>query len=431
MSEISHHIQEHSQQLYRLTKGFLDGADGKELVKSHQAIIASATPLEVILAFDAIMKEDYPIEAMKKAVNKVMNLLHKGLSDLIIPEPPSGSYLHTFVMNNALMAQKLNEIRPLIQPFNDNSDNETIRLQLINNLRALLKFKKQYLIKENILFPIIEKNLPEHLCLRVMWSFHNDITRNLEHLIEELSLSLPDVKKINQLLGLVFFNMMAIKFREEKVLFPVIMTYVPEQELEALLEESLALGFPYYTPQRSTLIVTEKVGQNGTIDVGAGAASIEHAQFSFGHLPADTTSPTSTEQDGKIDLGTGSLSIEQIKLIFNHLPVDITFVDEHDHVQFFSTPPNRIFPRSKAIIGRLVQNCHPHESIEVVNRIVASFKSGEKSQADFWIKMKGQMFLIQYFAVRDEQQQYRGVIEVSQKIDNIRALEGERRLLDW
>lgn len=396
MSEISHHIQEHSNQLYRLTKGFLDGENGKTLVKSHQSIIASATPLEVILAFDAIMKDDYPMDTVKKAVNKVMNLLYKGLNDLPVPEPLSGSYLHTLNLNNALMAQKLNEVRPLIQPFNDNPDNETIKLQLINNLKELQHFRKQYSIKENVLFPIIEKHLPEHLCLRIMWSFHEDITRNLNYLIDELSLSLPDVKKINRLLGLVFFNLMAIKFREEKILFPVMMTYVPEHELEALMHESLELGFPYYTPETST--------------------------------PTPIKQP---DQNGKFDLGTGAVTLDQIKLIFNHLPVDITFVDEHDRVQFFSTPPKRIFPRSKAIIGRLVQNCHPHESIDVVNRIVASFRSGEKSQADFWIKMKGQMFLIQYFAVRDEQSQYRGVIEVSQEIDTIRALEGERRLLDW
>jgi len=267
---------------------------------------------------------------------------------------------------------------------------------LLIGIRELQLFKKQYTIKENILFPIIEKHLPQHRCLSIMWSFHDDIIHNLKRLDEELLLSIPDVRKINQLLGLVFFNMLAIKFREEKVLFPVILSYVPEQELEQLMPESLELDFPYYTPEA----IPEKEEEMA--------------------IP-----------NGMFNLGTGTLSLDQIKLIFNHLPVDITFVDEHDRVQFFSTPPKRIFPRSKAIIGRLVQNCHPHESIEVVNRIVASFKSGEKSQADFWIKMKGQMFLIQYFAVRDEQKQYRGVIEVSQEIDAIRALEGERRLLDW
>ena len=59
------------------------------------------------------------------------------------------------------------------------------------------------------------------------------------------------------------------------------------------------------------------------------------------------------------------------------------------------------------------------------------FKNGEKNQADFWIKMKGECILIQYFAVRDENSNYKGVIEVTQEISEIKALEGEKRLLDW
>ncbi|MBI9065098.1 MAG: DUF438 domain-containing protein [Marinilabiliaceae bacterium] len=397
MSELSNHTNEHSHQLFLLTKGFLDGEPGEELVKDHQTIINTATPLEIILAFDEIMKEDYPITEVKKAVNKVMNLLNKSISQKESPKLPPDSYLDIFIRNNAILAKKLDTIRPLIRPFNNDPTNETVKHQLLIGIRELQLFKKQYTIKENILFPIIEKHLPQHRCLRIMWSFHDDIIHNLKRLDEELMLSIPDVRKINQLLGLVFFNMLAIKFREEKVLFPVILSYVPEQELEQLMPESLELDFPYYTPEAA---IPEKEEEMA--------------------IP-----------NGMFNLDTGTLSLDQIKLIFNHLPVDITFVDEHDRVQFFSTPPKRIFPRSKAIIGRLVQNCHPHESIEVVNRIVASFKSGEKSQADFWIKMKDQMFLIQYFAVRDEQKQYRGVIEVSQEIDAIRALEGERRLLDW
>ncbi len=136
-------------------------------------------------------------------------------------------------------------------------------------------------------------------------------------------------------------------------------------------------------------------------------------------------------QDGIANLGTGVLSVEQIKLIFNHLPVDITYVDEQNRVRYFSTPKKRIFPRTNAIIGREMKNCHPPESVHVVERIVDSFKSGEKSHADFWIKVKGEFVLIQYFAIRDDHGIYKGVIEVSQEISDIRALEDEKRLLDW
>jgi DUF438 domain-containing protein len=132
-----------------------------------------------------------------------------------------------------------------------------------------------------------------------------------------------------------------------------------------------------------------------------------------------------------VDLKTGSLSPELIRLIFNHLPVDITYVDENNKVKFFSSPEKRVFRRTSSIIGRDVKNCHPHESVHVVEQIVEAFRKGEKSKASFWIQMKGEFILIQYFAVRDEHGAYKGVIEVTQDVGEIVKLEGEQRLLDW
>ncbi len=129
-------------------------------------------------------------------------------------------------------------------------------------------------------------------------------------------------------------------------------------------------------------------------------------------------------------MGTGKISIDQIINLFNHLPIDITYVDENEKVVYFSHPKDRFFTRSKAIIGRKVQNCHPPESIDVVNRIIESFRSGKKDKESFWIQIKGKFILIQYFAVRDESAKYMGTIEVSQDITDIRNLEVERRLLD-
>jgi DUF438 domain-containing protein len=103
---------------------------------------------------------------------------------------------------------------------------------------------------------------------------------------------------------------------------------------------------------------------------------------------------------------------------------------EHGKVCFFSAPKKRIFPRTTAVLGREVQNCHPPESVHVVLKIVDSFRSGEKDSATFWIRMKGKMILIQYFAVRDASGIYRGIIEVSQEVSEIMALKG-RRLLEW
>ncbi len=131
-----------------------------------------------------------------------------------------------------------------------------------------------------------------------------------------------------------------------------------------------------------------------------------------------------------LKLDTGALSLEQINLVFKNLPVDLTFVDENDEVRYFSAGKKRIFRRSAGIIGRKVQNCHPQKSVHIVNHIVDEFKAGTRDVAEFWVQLKGIFVYIRYFALRDEGGKYRGTLEVTQDITEIKKLEGERRLLD-
>jgi len=137
-----------------------------------------------------------------------------------------------------------------------------------------------------------------------------------------------------------------------------------------------------------------------------------------------------TSPAGLIPLKTGALSAEQIDLLLTNLPVDITFVDENDQVRYFSQGKERIFTRTAAIIGRKVQYCHPPQSVHVVQKIIDDFKAGVNDVAEFWIQSQGLFVHIRYFALRDEAGQYKGVIEVSQNVTGIRALEGEKRLMD-
>jgi DUF438 domain-containing protein len=69
--------------------------------------------------------------------------------------------------------------------------------------------------------------------------------------------------------------------------------------------------------------------------------------------------------------------------------------------------------------------------LDVVDRILDDFRSGRQSVAEFWIQFIGKMVHIRYFAVRDEEGAYLGTLEVTQNVSPIRALSGERRLLEY
>jgi hypothetical protein len=131
-----------------------------------------------------------------------------------------------------------------------------------------------------------------------------------------------------------------------------------------------------------------------------------------------------------LNFETGLMTLNQAMMLLNHLPVDITMIDENDRVRFFSNPKDRFFTRSKAIIGRTVQNCHPPESVHIVDQLLKAFKSGQKDSEPFWIQMQGRFILIQYFALRDKEGSYKGCIEVSQDLTDLKDLKGEKRLME-
>lgn len=395
MSEFTNHNAERVAKLTELFQAVTREEFVSEHVKNYQQVIELATPADVIAVVDRLMKLAIPMPELKRGINKALNLLNKALQNYPYQPPKSGSFLDVMLQNNEQIDRLLKPIRPLLKEIN--SGNFQVRQELADKLTTLSRIDLYYQIKENALFPLIEKHLPEYRCLQVMWSFHDDIRRNLKAAIDMLASETTDLKQFNRLAGDIFFNIYAIKFREERILFPVISGIIPEEQLNALLPESIEIGFPFFQPK---------------------TAQAEKPQAA----PAE---------NGEIDLETGALTPEQIRLVFNHLPVDITYVDENNKVRYFSTPEKRIFRRTSSIIGRDVKNCHPHESVHVVEQIVENFRCGRKNSASFWIRMNDDFILIQYFAVRDESGTYKGVIEVTQEISEIRGLQGQKRLLDW
>ena len=137
------------------------------------------------------------------------------------------------------------------------------------------------------------------------------------------------------------------------------------------------------------------------------------------------------EQDQKIKLPSGSFTVSELELLLNNIPFDLTFVDKHDRVRYFTQGRERIFARSRAILGRKVQQCHPPSSVDIVEKILDDFKAGREQQAAFWINIGGRFIHIEYVALQTKQGEYMGTLEVSQDLTEKRQLEGEQRLLQY
>ncbi len=417
MSDIKDNSRARVENLFAFSLGIVEGKKGSELYKKYYNDITKVNAKDVLEVVDRLVSNNIETEELKKGLNKIFNVFHKSLNNANIKLPAEKTFLYYLVKENEELDKRLKKIRPFIKQVNRKDlpakEFDFTVEQLKKRVKDLKNFESHYVKKENILFPYLETYWDNYRCIQVMWSYHDDIREVIKQTLSALDSEDFNLKKINRLLGDLFFTMYAIRFREEKVLFPVALETVDEKLWEEMVDQSYDIGFSFIeTPVKEKKRFGSKRKNKFTEDMNGVLENIDL-------------------QGVKLDLGTGQIDLEQIITIFNTLPVDLTFVDKNNKVRFFSAPADRIFPRSKAIIGRDVENCHPPESVHVVKKIIKAFKAGEKEKASFRIEAGGKFILIQYFALHDNKGQYSGVLEVSQDVTEIRNLKGEKRLLDW
>lgn len=406
MSEYINNAENRVEDLLNFSLGVMHGDNVKDLIDKYRESIDHITPHDMLKLEDRQMQMGITPEAIKKDVEKVINVFYKGLKKYQWKKPEEGSFLYYLMLENSAFTYKLNQIKKILKSYKgrESADFNEMKQELLPRFEAFFEFEHHYVKKENILFPYLEKRWESYRPLNVMWSLHDDIRTLLKNLVEMLREESVLWEQFREVLGKYYFMVFGMIQKEDLIIYPVASETVEEEVWDEMHRQSFEYPFPFIeTPPKP---VAKK-----------------------GRMHAEET-PAFPEGAGILS-ETGFLTIEQALLVFNHLPVDITFVDDHDKVGFFNRAKERFFPRSPAIVGRAVQNCHPPESVHVVEEIVRAFRNGEKDKADFWIQMKGKFILIQYFAIRNEQGTYKGVLEVSQDITEIRELAGEKRLLDW
>ena len=312
--------------------------------------------------------------------------------------------MRVFIEENRAIEQFIaNELRPALDAFRGGADNA---MELVGHVNLLFDVDKHYKRKEEVLFPFLEK-YGVYGPTKVMWGVDDEIRAALKDVRRQLlSLGSSEHDRItaaNDLEKAVErINEMA--FKEEKILLPMAEEHLTAEEWREVAMASPEIGFSLIEPDAAEAWLRRQAsGADGADGVAV---------------------------PGAIHLPTGVFTVEQLELVLNTLPVDITYVDENDVVRYFSASRERIFTRPRTIIGRKVQNCHPPASVHVVEDIVDSFRRGERDVAEFWIHMGPKFVYIRYFAVRDAGGSYRGTLEVSQEISGIKALEGQRKLLD-
>jgi uncharacterized protein len=406
MSEYINNASKRKQALKEVIQRLHAGETVEDLKEKFGDAISGATAADIAEAERALISEGVSVGEIQRLCDLHVAVFRDSLDEEPAPESLPGHPVFTFRMENEVMMRLLEAMEETLQDWQDGDPDALIALnQLTENLTAI---EKHYSRKENILFPYLEKKGFEGPAM-VMWGVDNEIRAQIKQFKAGIADPEPDASTAAVQFKKMSQDIIEMIYKEEKILFPAALQRLTDQEWAEIRAQEEEIGY---------------------FDVSVSDAWQPQIEEDKTEPVSALLAETATLPDDLIPLATGALTTDQINLMLTHLPVDVTFVDEHDRVRYFSQGVERIFDRSPAIIGREVTKCHPPQSVHRVTIILDDFRAGKRDVAEFWIQMGGQFIHIRYFALRDALGAYKGCIEVSQNVTHIRALEGERRLLD-
>jgi PAS domain S-box-containing protein len=363
------------------------GRDPGELKERFADLLRSVSPEQIAMVEQTLIEEGLPRDQVMRLCDVHMSLFQEAL-DRDKPLAPAG---HPITI---LMAEH--------QALLDIADrlNQACKAGITDQIPTLVSQIKDsanhYLREENVLFPHLERHgITEPPA--IMWAERDKIRATEKELCSLLGQPGADPTGVSSAL----YQLLSSHFyKENNVLFPMAMKVIGNEQWPSIRQEFDQVGYCGFTPRHILIPIRQE--------------------------PAHAPSKNVT---GQFEFDTGSLSLVELQGILDNLPFDITFVDKDDSVRYFNQSKDRIFLRTKAVLGRKVQQCHPQKSIHIVNQILDEFRSGKRNVAEFWINLKGRLIYIRYVPVKDSAGQYLGCLEVTQDITHLKDLSREKRLL--
>lgn len=402
MSEFINNRELRKNTIKDIIKQLHDGKSVDEVKSQFEKVFEGVSAIEISEAEGALIAEGLPVEEVQKLCDVHASVFEGSIVDIHKPKDLSlipGHPAYILKQENRAIEKIISKIRSHVEKADVKTRIGLIREEIDNLLDVSIHYKR----KENLIFPFMEKygiSAPP----KVMWGVDDEIRDAIKEVKEIFSANIIDIDSAMIRLEEALVKTEEMIFKEENIMIPMLMEVMKQEDWKLISEESSEIGYMISD------IPEWKTVENNKI-------------FSENNSKPDTL------EQGLIHMPSGVFKLEELICMLNTLPMDITFVNKDDEVKYFSEGKERAFPRSRAIIGRNVSNCHPPASVHVVEKLVEDFKSGAKDQEDFWINARDKYVLIRYYAVRNENSEYLGVLEITQDIKPIQEITGEKRLL--
>ncbi len=408
MSELIDNVQKKKDLLKHMILQLHEGIAPEE-VKIQLIRLMGEVPYHIVVeAEQELIAEGLPAAEVLKLCDIHAQALKGVISQEGSKDAPPGHPVHTFKEENRALAHvtgTLSSLYEQLSQLDDEDDATEIYREMHRNFNLLMDVEKHYQRKENLLFPFLEKKGVTGPPT-VMWGKHDEARELLKNALQAFegvdTVQAGEAKTVVELvLKPASTAVEDMIYKEEEILFPMCLDKLNDEEWYQIYRQSLEIGFCLYDP-------TEEWHPEGV--------EMQREEWM---------------KEGRIQLPSGGFTPQELLAILSTIPFDMTFVDKDDNVRFFTQGKERIFSRSRAILGRKVQYCHPPSSVHIVQKILDDFRAGKRNLARFWITLRGKFIVIEYYALRGENGEYLGTLEVSQDLTEKRALEGERRLLKY
>lgn len=393
-----------------------------------ESAVKDVTPLEIGAMEEELIREGMPVEEITRLCDLHVGMVQGSLDRQEELKAPPGHPIHTCLAENEVitgLANRLGGLSGAEQTSHSGPGAWSGEFQEV--LEEISGIDNHYLRKENELFPALERHGVTGPS-QVMWGVHDEIRDLLKSARAGSASGSPEEgARAGAALARAVVEMV---YKENRILLPLAQQTLTPGEWAQIRRGEDELGYAFQAPDAPFPEETPSAGIAANPGPPLTASRSPALQLPIVSAASVAPLPQATE-GGFVDLGTGRLSLEQVDMMLRHLPIDISFVDADGFVRYYSETEERLFPRTPGAIGRHVENCHPPKSIHMVKEILEKFAAGERDVAEFWIEMQGRFIHIRYFAVRNPTREYLGCLEVTQDVTGIRALEGQRRLLEW
>ena len=361
MSELIDNRAHRIATLRDIIKHLHAGAAPEQVKERLREIVGQTDATEIMAMEQQLMAEGMPVEEVKSMCDLHSQVTRDVLVQLAPPSPiQPGHPIDTFRSENAALKKVIAIMRGIIAEISnldEAADVKEVVFRLRQSANDLMDLDKHYQRKEHTLFSCLEGHGITGPS-KVMWAKDDDIRGLIKQMNQAAHDCGPTAAEVGQ-----FFAKYAVPalsaveemiFKEENILFPMSLQTLTDNEWAEICSAS---------PQYGWCLVEPKIGYAPPASASAATGSVP--------------------KDGTIMMPTGHVSVEQLTAVLSVLPLDLTFVDAEDRVAFFSEGPDRIFARSKAIIGRKVQHATRRGARIPSIRFWMTFVRGDRTSLSF------------------------------------------------